>query len=236
MHLLELKDVSVSYGAVAALRECSLYIDEGELVSIVGSNGAGKTTTCKAVSGLLGLSAGRIFFEGTDITNVPSYDRVELGIIQCPEGRRLFPNMTVLENLQMGAFSKRARYKLKQNLEYVLNLFPRLNERKAQDGRTLSGGEQQMLAIGRALMSIPRLLILDEPSLGLSPINVQLIFDKMAEIKRNGTTILLVEQNVEKALMNSNRGYALENGRIALSGTGAELLANDELKRVYLGI
>lgn len=236
MHLLELKDIHVSYGAVAALKHCSLYIDDGELVSIVGSNGAGKTTTCKAISGLLPLSGGSIFFEGRDITQILSHERVELGIIQCPEGRHLFPTMSVTENIRMGAFCKRARSKSEENMKYVFDLFPRLYERKSQDANTLSGGEQQMLAIARAIMSIPRLLILDEPSLGLSPINVQLIFDKLDEIRANGTTVLLVEQNVEKALRESTRGYVLENGSIVMSGAGATLLTDDSLKKAYLGI
>lgn len=236
MHLLELKDIYVSYGAVAALKHCSLYIDDGELVSIVGSNGAGKTTTCKAISGLLPLSGGSIFFEGRDITQIPSHERVELGIIQCPEGRHLFPTMSVTENIRMGAFCKRARSKSEENMRYVFDLFPRLYERKSQDANTLSGGEQQMLAIARAIMSIPRLLILDEPSLGLSPINVQFIFDKLDEIRANGTTVLLVEQNVEKSLRESTRGYVLENGSIVMSGAGATLLADDSLKKAYLGI
>lgn len=236
MHLLELKGVSVSYDAVTALQDCSLYIDEGEMISIVGSNGAGKTTVCKAISGVLDLKGGNVLFEGKDITKVPGYDRVELGIIQCPEGRHLFPDMTVMENLQMGAYCKRGRKLAEKNLKHVLELFPILSERSNQAAKTLSGGEQQMLAIGRALMSVPRLLILDEPSLGLSPVNVQLVFEKLEEIRNSGVTILLVEQNVEKSLRNSNRGYALENGKIVLSGSGSELLANDELKRVYLGM
>ena len=236
MHLLELKNVSVSYDAVTALQDCSLYIDEGEMISIVGSNGAGKTTTCKAISGVLDLKGGTVLFDGKDITKIPGYDRVELGIIQCPEGRHLFPDMTVLENLQMAAYCKRGRKLAEKNLKYVLELFPILSERSGQAAKTLSGGEQQMLAIGRALMSVPRLLILDEPSLGLSPVNVQLVFEKLEEIRRSGVTVLLVEQNVEKSLRNSDRGYALENGKIVLSGTGKELLANDELKRVYLGM
>ena len=223
MHLLELKNVSVSYDAVTALQDCSLYIDEGEMISIVGSNGAGKTTTCKAISGVLDLKGGTVLFDGKDITKIPGYDRVELGIIQCPEGRHLFPDMTVLENLQMGAYCKRGRKLAEKNLKYVLDLFPILSERSSQAAKTLSGGEQQMLAIGRALM-------------GLSPVNVQLVFEKLEEIRRSGVTVLLVEQNVEKSLRNSDRGYALENGRIVLSGTGKELLANDELKRVYLGM
>lgn len=236
MHLLEMKDVYVSYDAVVALKGCSLYVDEGEMVSIVGSNGSGKTTTCKAISGLLSLQSGQIEFDGKDITNIPGYDRVEFGIVQCPEGRLLFPDMSVLENLQMGAFCKRGRANVERNLKYVFELFPFLSERSSQAARTLSGGEQQMLAIGRSLMSEPRLLILDEPSLGLSPVNVQLIFNKLYEIRESGTTILLVEQNVEKALRNSDRGYALENGSVVLKGAGTELLANEDLKRVYLGM
>lgn len=236
MHLLEIRDVDVSYGSVAALRDCSIHIDEGELVSIVGSNGAGKTTVCKMISGLLEPVKGSVLFEGKEITDVPSFSRVELGIIQAPEGRHLFPAMTVYENLQMGAFSRRARGEAKKNTEYVYELFPRLYERRKQDANTLSGGEQQMLAIGRAIMSIPKLLILDEPSLGLSPINVQLIFEKLDEIRATGTTVLLVEQNVEKALRKSSRAYVLENGRIVMSGAGAELLENENLKKAYLGI
>ncbi|MBC5582490.1 ABC transporter ATP-binding protein [Anaerofilum sp. BX8] len=236
MHLLELNQVSVSYDAVSALQECSIYIDEGEMISIVGSNGAGKTTVCKAISGVLDIRGGEVSFDGKDITKVPGYDRVELGIIQCPEGRHLFPDMTVMENLEMGAYCKRGRRDAGENLKYVLGLFPLLEERSGQAARTLSGGEQQMLAIGRSLMSDPRLLILDEPSLGLSPVNVQLIFSKLGEIRARGTTILLVEQNVEKSLRNSDRGYALENGRIVLTGTGKELLENEDLKRVYLGM
>ena len=179
MHLLELKNVSVSYDAVTALQDCSLYIDEGEMISIVGSNGAGKTTTCKAISGVLDLKGGSVLFDGKDITKIPGYDRVELGIIQCPEGRHLFPDMRSIENLQMGAYCKRGRKLAEKNLKYVLELFPILSERSGQAAKTLSGGEQQMLAIGRALMSVPRLLILDEPSLGLSPVNVQLVFEKL---------------------------------------------------------
>ena len=236
MHLLELNQVSVSYDAVSALQECSIYIDEGEMISIVGSNGAGKTTVCKAISGVLDIRGGEVSFDGKDITKVPGYDRVELGIIQCPEGRHLFPDMTVMENLEMGAYCKRGRRDAGENLKYVLGLFPLLEERSGQVAGTLSGGEQQMLAIGRSLMSDPRLLILDEPSLGLSPVNVQLIFSKLGEIRARGTTILLVEQNVEKSLRNSDRGYALENGRIVLTGTGKELLENEDLKRVYLGM
>ena len=236
MHLLELKDVSVSYDAVMALQDCSIHIDDGEMISIVGSNGAGKTTTCKAISGVQDIRSGQVLFEGKDITNMPGYERAELGIILCPEGRHLFPDMTVMENLDMGAYCKRGRKNKEESLKYVLNLFPLLSERRTQAARTLSGGEQQMLAIGRALMSVPKLLILDEPSLGLSPVNVQLIFEKLDEIRARGTTILLVEQNVEKSLRNSDRGYALENGKLVLSGTGAELLANEELKRVYLGM
>ena len=236
MHLLEIRDICVAYDAVYALRNCTIHVDRSEMVSIVGSNGAGKTTMCKTISGLLQPKAGNIFFDGKDITKMPSYERVEFGIIQCPEGRHVFPTMSVLENLQMGAYCKRGRSNKEKSLKYVLQLFPILGQRKNQLARTLSGGEQQMLAIGRSLMSIPKLLILDEPSLGLSPINVQLIFDKLKEIMKDGTTVLLVEQNVERALQNSDRGYALENGEVVLAGTGKELLADEDLKRVYLGM
>lgn len=236
MHLLETRDLCVSYGAVSALKGCSLYVDEGELISIVGSNGAGKTTVCKAISGLLDAADGEILFCGEPITAAPSHDRVEMGIIQCPEGRHLFPGMTVMENIQMGAFCRRARAKAAENTQYVFGLFPRLFERKSQYANTLSGGEQQMLAIARALMAMPKLLILDEPSLGLSSINVQLIFEKLEEIRSGGTTVLLVEQNVERALRESTRGYVLENGRIVMSGRGDELLGDEQLKKAYLGI
>ncbi len=236
MHLLELVNVSAYYDAVAALQDCNIYIDQGEMVSIVGSNGAGKTTICKTISGILHSKSGKVLFNGADITDIPSYSRVELGIVQCPEGRHVFPIMTVLENLQMGAYPKSARVDVKKNLEYVLELFPILGERKNQAARTLSGGEQQMLAIGRALMSNPKLLIMDEPSLGLSPINVQLIFEKMKEIMDDGITILLIEQNVEKALNASMRGYVLENSRIIMEGSGKELLNDERLKKAYLGL
>ncbi|HCE61628.1 MAG TPA: ABC transporter ATP-binding protein, partial [Clostridiales bacterium] len=200
MHLLELKNVSVSYDAVTALQDCSLYIDEGEMISIVGSNGAGKTTTCKAISGVLDLKGGTVLFDGKDITKIPGYDRVELGIIQCPEGRHLFPDMTVLENLQMGAYCKRGRKLAEKNLKYVLDLFPILSERSSQAAKTLSGGEQQMLAVGRALMSRPKVIMMDEPSLGLAPIIVKGIFEIIKEINKQGVTVLLIEQNANMAL------------------------------------
>lgn len=235
--LLELDDVSVHYGHIQALREVSLHVEDGEVVTLIGANGAGKTTTLGAISGLLATSAGSVRLDGNDLAGVSAHERVRLGMCQAPEGRRIFPGMSVLENLEMGAYARRAkRADLKPDFDRVFDLFPRLAERRDQPGGTLSGGEQQMLAIGRALMAQPRLLLLDEPSLGLAPVIVDGVFDVIGEINRAGVSVLLVEQNVERALEIASRGYVLSEGRIALAGTSAELMANDDLRRSVLGI
>ena len=234
MSMLRIDDIHVYYGAIHAIKGVSFEVNEGEIVALIGANGAGKSTILKTVSGLMHPRQGNITFCDENITHTDACKLLPKGLAQVPEGRRIFLQMTVQENLEMGAFIKKTVDP--KDLEMVFEYFPRLKERRKQVAGTLSGGEQQMLAIGRALMSVPRLLILDEPSLGLSPVNVQLVFEKLEEIRRSGVTVLLVEQNVEKSLRNSDRGYALENGKIVLSGTGKELLANDELKRVYLGM
>jgi branched-chain amino acid transport system ATP-binding protein len=236
MSLLELQDVEVAYGDLPALRGVSLGVEEGETLSVVGANGAGKTTMLRAISGLLRPRAGRILLDGARLDQMPSHVIVARGVVQVPEGRKIFPGLTVKENLELGSYVAAARAHRRQSLERVLGLFPRLAERQRQAAGTMSGGEQQMLAIGRALMARPRILMLDEPSLGLAPIIVQEIFRIIAEINRLGTTVLLVEQNTRQALSLSRRGYVLENGRIALEGSGAELLGNEHVRRAYLGM
>ena len=236
MSLLELHDVEVAYGDLPALRGVSLGVEEGETLSVVGANGAGKTTMLRAISGLLRPRAGRILLDGARLDQMPSHVIVARGVVQVPEGRKIFPGLTVKENLELGSYVAAARAHRRQSLERVLGLFPRLAERQRQAAGTMSGGEQQMLAIGRALMARPRILMLDEPSLGLAPIIVQEIFRIIAEINRLGTTVLLVEQNTRQALSLSRRGYVLENGRIALEGSGAELLDNEHVRRAYLGM
>ena len=236
MSLLELHDVEVAYGDLPALRGVSLGVEEGETLSVVGANGAGKTTMLRAISGLLRPRAGRILLDGARLDQMPSHVIVARGVVQVPEGRKIFPGLTVRENLELGSYVAAARAHRRQSLERVLGLFPRLAERQRQAAGTMSGGEQQMLAIGRALMARPRILMLDEPSLGLAPIIVQEIFRIIAEINRLGTTVLLVEQNTRQALGLSRRGYVLENGRIALEGSGAELLGNEHVRRAYLGM
>ena len=231
--LLEVDDIEVRYGAIRALKGVSFTVGEGEVVALLGANGAGKTTTQKTVSGMLRPSLGQIRYEGRRIDGIPAHDLIRLGICHVPEGRHVFPRMTVAENLEMGAF----RFKRPdgQVLEHVLELFPRLRERYKQLGGTLSGGEQQMLAIGRALMGKPRLLLLDEPSMGLAPMIVKQIFDIVSEINDSGVTVLLVEQNAAQALALADRGYVLETGEIVLRGTGRELLADDRVRAAYLG-
>jgi len=233
--LLRLDDLEVAYGDMVAVRGVSMTVESGELVAIIGSNGAGKTTTLRAIGGLLVPRRGRIEFDGARIDGLTSADVVSRGIAHVPEGRQLFGTMTVLENLELGARTPAARAKRDDTLNMVFDLFPRLAERRRQLAGSLSGGEQQMCAIGRALMARPRLLMLDEPSLGLAPVMVGAIFDNLAKVNREGTTVLLVEQNVLRALRLSHRAYVLENGTIALEGPRNLLLADEGIKRAYLG-
>jgi len=233
--MLELRDVHVQYGNIRSLRGVSLRVEQGELVALIGSNGAGKTTTLRTISGLLRPSPGVITFEGAEIQRAPTDRIVSLGISHCPEGRRIFGRLTVRENLTLGAVSRDDRAAIAEDLEMVFGLFPVLKERLSQAGGTLSGGEQQMLAIGRALMSRPRLLLLDEPSLGLAPLMVERIFETIAELKRQGRTILLVEQNVHHALDIADRAYVLETGQITLEGPADVLRRDPNVERSYLG-
>jgi branched-chain amino acid transport system ATP-binding protein len=235
--LLELHDVEVFYGRIRAIRGISFNVDNGEVVTLIGANGACKTTTLKAISGVRPIMSGRVLFDGNDITRLPPHRRVELGICQAPEGRGIFPGMTVFENLEMGTYARKDRSgpQRQKELERVFSLFPRLAERRAQMGGTLSGGEQQMLAIGRALMSQPRLLLLDEPSMGLAPMLIAQIFSIITEINELGTTILLVEQNAAQALARAHRAYVLETGRIVKQGVGDELLHDEAVQAAYLG-
>jgi branched-chain amino acid transport system ATP-binding protein len=232
--LLELEDIHVHYGKVQALRGVSLTVDEGEIVTLIGANGAGKTTTLKTISGVRPVTSGRITFEGEDITGLAPHKLVELGICQAPEGRGIFPGMTVIENLEMGTYARRDKVDPSE-LERVYELFPRLLERRKQPGGTLSGGEQQMLAIGRALMAKPKVLLLDEPSMGLAPMLVAQIFDIVTEINRQGTTILLVEQNAAQALQRAHRAYVLEVGQVLVSGLAGDLHDDPTVKAAYLG-
>ena len=236
MSLLELRGVEVAYGDLPALRGVSVSVEAGETLSVVGANGAGKTTMLRAISGLLRPRAGQILLDGVRIDTLPSHAIVEHGLVQVPEGRKIFPSLTVLENLEMGSYISAAKARRGEGLAQVFALFPRLAERRGQAAGTMSGGEQQMLAIGRALMARPRVLMLDEPSLGLAPIIVKEIFRIIGEINQLGTTVLLVEQNTRQALALSRRGYVLENGRVVLEGSGAELLGNEHVKRAYLGM
>ena len=236
MTLLELKNVSVNYGRIEAIHDMSFAVQKGEIVSLIGANGAGKTTTMKTISGLLNPATGTIEFEGEDITKMKAHIRVVRGISQAPEGRGIFPGMTVLENLDMGAFGRKDRSGMAADFDRVYSLFPRLAERKTQQGGTMSGGEQQMLAIGRALMAAPRLLLLDEPSMGLAPQFIKQIFTIIKEINEQGTTILLVEQNANQALARADRAFVLETGTITHRGTGRELLSNPAVKEAYLGV
>ncbi len=238
MPLLEIKDMTVNYGRIEALHGISLSVEEGELVTLIGANGAGKTTTMRAISGVRPLTRGSVVFDGNDITKVKAHLRVLQGIVQAPEGRGVFPGMTVQENLDMGHYARKFETKAeyKQTLDRVFELFPRLLERRTQVGGTMSGGEQQMLAIGRAMMARPRLLLLDEPSMGLAPMIIQSIFKIISEINALGTTILLVEQNAQQALSRSSRAYILETGEVIKSGPGKELLADPSVKEAYLGV
>ena len=231
--LLNIDDINVFYGAIHAVKGVSLQVDEGEIVTLIGANGAGKSTVLNTISGLLRAKTGSITFMGQDISSVAPHKIVERGLAQCPEGRRIFSQMSVEENLEMGAYTKPGR--TSANLERVYEQFPRLKERRRQIAGTLSGGEQQMLAMGRALMSEPKLLMLDEPSMGLAPILVEQIFDIIRELHKAGTTILLVEQNAQMALSIADRAYVLETGKISMSGTGSELAASDKVRKAYLG-
>jgi branched-chain amino acid transport system ATP-binding protein len=234
--LLELEDVHTFYGSIEALKGVSLEVNEGEVVTLIGANGAGKSTTLRSINGLNTPKQGRIVFRGKDITRRGPHDIVEMGISQSPEGRRLFPHMSVLENLEMGAFQRKDRAGIREDLNRVYSLFERLEERKSQRAGTLSGGEQQMCAIGRALMARPTLLMLDEPSMGLAPIFVEKIFEIIREINEQGTTILLVEQNALMALDAAQRGYVMETGRIALHDEAKALRENEQVQKAYLGI
>ena len=234
--LLTLEGVHTFYGRIEALKGISLEVREGEIVTLIGANGAGKSTTLRSISGLNQPRRGTITFEGRDITRRPPHEIVELGISQSPEGRRLFPRMSVLENLEMGAFQRKDRSEIKEDIERVYSLFPRLAERRSQKGGTLSGGEQQMCAMGRALMARPKLLMLDEPSLGLAPIFVEKIFEIIGEINEQGTTVLLVEQNALMALDASRRGYVLETGRVVLTDDAKLLRENEQVRKTYLGV
>jgi branched-chain amino acid transport system ATP-binding protein len=236
MALLEVSGIDVFYGRVAAVRGATLSVDKGEVVALIGSNGAGKTTTLRTISGLLHPQRGTIKFDGKDITHTPPQKIVNLGICQSPEGRRLFTRMSVLDNLRMGAYTRSNGAEIKADMDRVFELFPRLKERANQIAGTLSGGEQQMCAMGRALMAKPKVLMLDEPSLGLSPILVETIFSIVREINASGTPVLLVEQNANKALDVAHRGYVLETGSIVKTGTGKELLASEDVQKAYLGM
>jgi branched-chain amino acid transport system ATP-binding protein len=233
--LLELSDVHVAYGKVEAVKGITLDVRDGEIVTLIGANGAGKTTILKTISGIRPPTSGTIQFQGSVINAAPPHKIVEMGVSQAPEGRQIFPGMSVAENLSMGAYARRDRKGVSEDYERVYSLFPVLSERRAQHGGTLSGGEQQMLAIGRALMARPKVLLLDEPSMGLAPMLVQQIFSIIKEINEQGTTILLVEQNAQQALSRANRGYVLESGHIVLSDSAANLLKNDQVRKSYLG-
>ena len=236
--LLEVRDLHVHYGRIEAIKGISFEVAEGEIVTLIGANGAGKTTTLKTVSGVRPVTSGSVVFDGNDITAMPPHERVELGLCQAPEGRGIFPGMTVLENLDMGAYTRRDRKTaaFRSDLDRVFELFPRLNDRRTQTGGTMSGGEQQMLAIARALMARPRVLLLDEPSMGLAPMIVQQIFEIITEINQQGTTVLLVEQNAQQALQRAHRAYVLETGHIVRTDEAKVLLGDESVRAAYLGV
>ena len=233
--MLEVKNLSVHYGMIQAVRNVDFKVNEGEIVSLIGANGAGKSTILKTLSGLIHPSEGEIIYLGENIASTSAKQIVEKGLVQVPEGRHVFPGLTVKENLELGAFLRKDKEEIQKDMEAVFERFPILKERKDQDAQTLSGGEQQMLAMGRALMSRPKLLLLDEPSMGLAPIFICEIFKIIQEIQKTGTTVLLIEQNAKMALSISNRAYVLETGSVVLSGTGQELLESDEIQKAYLG-
>jgi branched-chain amino acid transport system ATP-binding protein len=233
---LEIRDLHVFYGKIEAIKGISFNVNQGEIVTLIGANGAGKTTTLKTISGLRPVSQGQILFDGLDISKIPAHERVALGISLAPEGRGIFPGMTVLENLEIGKyFRKNRKVEMSEDLEKVYGLFPRLKERASQAGGTLSGGEQQMLAIGRALMARPKVLLLDEPSMGLAPMMIQNIFNIITEINKTGTTILLVEQNAQQALQRANRAYVLETGKVVKEAKASDLLNDPAVRAAYLG-
>ncbi len=235
MAMLEIKDIEVFYGMIQAIKGVSFEVNEGEVIALIGANGAGKTTILHTITGLLSPKKGSVIFEGQDITKIPAHKIVSLGIAHVPEGRRVFAELTVYENLKMGAYTRKDKTEIEQTLDMVYKRFPRLEERKNQLAGTLSGGEQQMLAMGRALMSHPKIIVMDEPSMGLSPILVNQIFDIIEEVSKSGTTVLLVEQNAKKALSIADRAYVLETGKIVLNGDAKELLNDDSIKKAYLG-
>ena len=235
MSLLEIKDLEVYYGAINALKGISFSVEQGEIIALIGANGAGKTTTLHTISGLIPAKNGSVMFNGKDLTKTPAHKIVSMGMAHVPEGRRVFAQLSVYENLTLGAYTRKDKAEINDSLERVYDRFPRLKERRTQLAGTLSGGEQQMLAMGRALMSKPTIVLMDEPSMGLSPLYVNEIFDIIQEINKSGTTVLLVEQNAKKALSIANRAYVLETGTISLSGDAHELMDNDEVKKAYLG-
>lgn len=236
MALLQIDDIHTYYGNIHALKGISLTVNEGEIVTLIGANGAGKSTTLKTVSGLLTPRQGKIYFQGREITGMPAHDVTGLGLVQVPEGRRVFSQLTVQENLEVGAYLRNDNAGVQADIEKVYNLFPRLRERRRQVSGTLSGGEQQMLAIGRAMMSRPRLLLMDEPSMGLAPVLIDTIFDTILDLNKSGTTILVVEQNARKALQVAHRGYVLQTGNITISGSATELLHDERVIEAYLGL
>lgn len=233
--MLEINDIQVYYGMIQAIKGVSFHVDEGEVIALIGANGAGKTTILHTISGLLAPKSGSVVFEGKDITKIPGHKIVSMGMAHVPEGRRVFAQLTVLQNLKMGAYTRKDKEEIQQTLQTVFERFPRLEERQNQLAGTLSGGEQQMLAMGRALMSHPKIILMDEPSMGLSPIFVNEIFDIIQEVSKSGTTVLLVEQNAKKALSIADRAYVLETGNIVMEGKASELLQNDSIKKAYLG-
>lgn len=235
MAMLEVKDLQVYYGVIQALKGISFEVNEGEIVTLIGANGAGKTTTMQSIMGLIPIKSGSVTYEGKNINKVPTHKIVQLGMTQVPEGRRIFQELSVYDNLVMGAFTKKDQKQVKETLDEIYTRFPRLHERKSQIAGTLSGGEQQMLAMGRALMSKPEIVLMDEPSMGLSPLLVKEIFAIIEELHKAGTTILLVEQNAKMALGVADRAYVLETGSIAMSGKASEMLENDDIKKAYLG-
>ena len=235
MAMLEVKGLQVYYGVIQALKDVSFEVNQGEVIALIGANGAGKTTTLHTLTGLLPAKQGSIIFEGVDITKMPAHKIVEMGIAHVPEGRRVFAQLSVYENLIMGAYTRKDKKEIAENLENVYKRFPRLRERKTQRAGTLSGGEQQMLAMGRALMSNPKMIVMDEPSMGLSPIFVNEIFDIIEKVSASGTTVLLVEQNAKKALSIADRAYVLETGKVVLSGDAKQLMNDDSIKKAYLG-